>query len=502
VIKIAENYIVEISSGKIQGYFNRGVIKFKGIPYAEPPIGNLRFKTPVPVESWNDIRDTTKYSPVCPQPPSALEEMAADPFPQSEKDSLTLNVWTQKLDDKKRPVMFFIHGGAFRTGSGRALDGSRIVLRGDVVVVSINYRLGPFGFLYMPDIPDTTPNVGLLDMVAGLKWVRENITQFGGNPEDITIFGESAGAFAVTCLLAMPAAKGLFKRAIIQSGYVTKFSSHPSSGLTTYKSLMERLGIKEGDIDSLRMLRYEEIISKLDSFEANQQVALSFTPTIDNETLPENPYEAIKNGFAKDIDIFIGTNLDETKMWKLWAPEGDEMTEKRLLKRVNSIMRLINQDEPKSKELIEVYGTSRKSPGDILDAIETDRQFRISSIRIAEAQSQHNKNTFMYLFSWKTPWKGGKYGAMHALELSFVFGILLDKDEGIFPRKTEVTQDLSEKMMDAWIAFGRTGNPNHEKIPEIPPYDLNKRSTIIFDKEVSIQQDPYRNERIAWDGIL
>jgi para-nitrobenzyl esterase len=502
VIKIEENFIVEISSGKIQGYFNRGVIKFKGIPYAEPPIGNLRFKTPVPVEPWNDIRDTTKYSPVCPQPPSALEEMAADPFPQDEKDSLTLNVWTQKLDDKKRPVMFFIHGGAFRTGSGRALDGSRIVLRGDVVVVSINYRLGPFGFLYMPDIPDTTPNVGLLDMVAGLKWVRENITQFGGNPEDITIFGESAGAFAVTCLLAMPAAKGLFKRAIIQSGYVTKFSSHPSSGLTTYKSLMERLGIKEGDIDSLRMLRYEEIISKLDSFEANQQVALSFTPTIDNETLPENPYEAIKNGFAKDIDIFIGTNLDETKMWKLWAPEGDEMTEKRLLKRVNSIMRLINQDEPKSKELIEVYGTSRKSPGDILDAIETDRQFRISSIRIAEAQSQHNKNTFMYLFSWKTPWKGGKYGAMHALELSFVFGILLDKDEGIFPRKTEVTQDLSEKMMDAWIAFGRTGNPNHEKIPEIPPYDLNKRSTIIFDKEVSIQQDPYGNERIAWDGIL
>ncbi|MHA2184712.1 MAG: carboxylesterase/lipase family protein [Promethearchaeota archaeon] len=502
MIKIEENFIVEISSGKIQGYFNRGVIKFKGIPYAEPPIGNLRFKTPVPVEPWNDIRDTTKYSPVCPQPPSALEEMAADPFPQDEKDSLTLNVWTQKLDDKKRPVMFFIHGGAFRTGSGRALDGSRIVLRGDVVVVSINYRLGPFGFLYMPDIPDTTPNVGLLDMVAGLKWVRENITQFGGNPEDITIFGESAGAFAVTCLLAMPAAKGLFKRAIIQSGYVTKFSSHPSSGLTTYKSLMERLGIKEGDIDSLRMLRYEEIISKLDSFEANQQVALSFTPTIDNETLPENPYEAIKNGFAKDIDIFIGTNLDETKMWKLWAPEGDEMTEKRLLKRVNSIMRLINQDEPKSKELIEVYGTSRKSPGDILDAIETDRQFRISSIRIAEAQSQHNKNTFMYLFSWKTPWKGGKYGAMHALELSFVFGILLDKDEGIFPRKTEVTQDLSEKMMDAWIAFGRTGNPNHEKIPEIPPYDLNKRSTIIFDKEVSIQQDPYGNERIAWDGIL
>lgn len=497
-----ENYIVEISSGKIQGYFNRGVIKFKGIPYVEPPVGKLRFKPPVPVEPWNDIRDATKYSPVCPQPKSALEEMAADPFPQSEKDSLTLNVWTQKLDDKTRPVMFFIHGGAFRTGSGRALDGSRIVLRGDVVVVSINYRLGPFGFLYIPDVSDATPNVGLLDMVAGLKWVRENITRFGGNPEDITIFGESAGAFAVTCLLAMPAAKGLFKRAIIQSGYVTKFSSHPSSGLATYKTLIERLGIKEGDIESLRMLPYEEIISNLDSFEANPQVALNFTPTIDKDTLPENPYEAIRNGFAKDIDLFIGSNLEETKMWSLWAPGGNIMTEERLLKRVNGIVRLINQDESKSKELIEVYRKSRKSPQDVLDAIETDRQFRISSIRVAEAQSQHNKNTFMYLFSWKTPWEGGKYGAMHALELSFVFGILLDKDEGIFPRKTEETQELSGKMMDAWISFTRTGNPNHKNIPQLPPYDLETRSTIEFDKEVKILQDPFSEERVAWDDIL
>ncbi len=497
-----ENYIVEISSGKIQGYFNRGVIKFKGIPYVEPPVRKLRFKPPVPIEPWDNIRDVTKYSPVCPQPPSALEEMAADPFPQSEKDSLTLNVWTQKLDDKKRPVMFFIHGGAFRTGSGRALDGSRLVLRGDVVVVSINYRLGPFGFLYMPDVPDSTPNVGLLDMVAGLKWARENISRFGGNPEDITIFGESAGAFAVTCLLAVPAAKGLFKRAIIQSGYVTKFSSHPSSGLATYKTLIERLGIKEGDIESLRKLPYEEILGKLDSFEANRQVALNFTPTIDKDTLPENPYDAIKNGFAKDIDLFIGSNLDEAKMWTLWAPEADKITEDRLLSRVNTIMRLINQNESKSKELIEVYRMLRKTPRDILDAIETDRQFRISSIRLAEAQSQYNKNTFMYLFSWKTPWEGGKYGAMHALELSFVFGILLDRNQGIFPRKTEETQKLSEKMMDAWISFARTGNPNHKNIPEFPPYDLEKRATIVFDKEVTVKDDPYSSERKSWDGIL
>ncbi|MHA1931903.1 MAG: carboxylesterase/lipase family protein [Promethearchaeota archaeon] len=497
-----EKYIVNTKSGKIQGYFNRGVVKFKGIPYAVPPIGNLRFKPPHPVDSWDNIRDVTKYSPVCPQPPSALEEMVSDPFPQSEADSLTLNIWTQKLDSEKRSVMFFIHGGAFRTGSGRALDGSRLVLRGDVVVVSINYRLGPFGFLYMPDVPDATTNVGLLDMVTALKWVRENITQFGGNPEDITIFGESAGAFAVHCLLAMPPAKGLFKRAIVQSGYVNKFSCQPSTGKKVYEALIKRLDIEKGDVESLRNLPFETIIEKLDRFEDNRQDVLSFTPTIDKDTLPENPFEAVKNGFASEIDLFVGSNLDETKMWTLWAPGGDDFTEERLKRRVNGIMRSIFQDETKSKELIEIYKQPGKNPRDISDAIDTDYQFRIPSIRLAEAQSQHHKNTFMYLFSWKTPWEGGKYGAMHALELSFVFGILLDKNQGIFPRKTEETQELSGKMMDAWISFARTGNPNNQNIPQLPPYDLEKRSTVIFDKNVTIVRDPYSNERVAWDNLL
>jgi para-nitrobenzyl esterase len=497
-----EKNIIETKSGKVRGYANRGVIKFKGIPFAEPPIGNLRFKPPVPIKPWEDIRDATKYSPVCPQPSSALEEMFAEPFPQSEEDSLTLNIWTQKLDHKKRPVMFFIHGGAFRTGSGRALDGSRIALRGDVVVVSINYRLGPFGFLYMPDIPDTSANVGLLDMVAALKWVRENIIQFGGNPDDITIFGESAGAFAVHSLLATPSAKGLFKRAIVQSGYVTKFSCRPSAGIKIYETLTERLGIDKGDVESLRKLPYEKIIEKLASFENTGQDALTFTPTIDKDTLPENPYHAVKSGFAKDIDLFVGTNLDETKMWNLWTPGGDNFTEKRLERRINGVMKLVNQDKIKSKELIDVYKKLRKTPTDILDAINTDRQFRIPSIRLAEAQSQHNKNTYMYLFSWKTPWEGGKYGAMHALELSFVFGILLDRDIGIFPRKTEETLELSEKMMDAWIYFARSGNPNHNNIPELASYDQEKRATIIFDKEVKIVYDPYGSERTAWKDIL
>jgi para-nitrobenzyl esterase len=300
----------------------------------------------------------------------------------------------------------------------------------------------------------------------------------------------------------MPSAKGLFKRAIVQSGYVTKFSCQPSAGIKVYETLIERLSIEKGDVESLRNLPFETILEKLDSFEANRQGVLNFTPTIDKDTLPENPFEAVKNGFASDIDLFVGSNLDETKMWTLWAPDGDNFTEERLERRVNSIMRLLNQNEMKSKELIEIYKKRGKTPRDTFDAIDTDYQFRIPSIRLAEAQSQHHKNTFMYLFSWKSPWEGGKYGAMHALELSFVFGILLDKNQGIFPRKTEETQELSGKMMDAWISFARTGNPNHENIPELLPYDLQKRATIAFDKEITIVEDPYCDERILWDDLL
>jgi para-nitrobenzyl esterase len=497
-----DNFIVETTLGKVSGYSRQGVIKFKGIPYITPPVGNLRFKPPVPIEPWQGIYDATHYSPVCPQPPSSLETVFNDPLPQSEANGLTLNVWTQKLDDKKRPVMFFIHGGAFSIGTGRDLDGSRLVLRGDVVVVSINYRLGPFGFLYMPDVIDATANAGLLDMVVGLKWVKENIALFGGDPDNVTIFGESAGAYSVVCLLTMPSAKGLFKRAIIQSSYVTKFNCDPSTGEKTSNTLIKQLGLEKRDINALRNISFERIINELTAIQNAQPNTAIFRPVVDKNTLPVHPLDAIRTGYAKDIDVFIGTNLDETKMWSLNAREGIPFTEEALTKNVNRIMRNINQSEKKSVEIIQTYKKGRKSLTDIIDAIDTDNQYRIPSIRIAEAQSKHHQNTFMYLFSWKSPLEGGKYGAKHALDLSFVFGILLDKDISIFAGKTEETLELSGKMMDAWISFARIGNPNHDNIPKLSPYDLEKRSTIIFDKEVTIVNDPFSIERAAWDDLL
>ncbi len=494
--------IVETTNGKIRGYSKKGVIKFKGIPYAAPPVGEFRFKPPAPVEPWSEVRDALKYSSVSIQPSSNLEALFGEPLPQSESDCLTLNIWTQSLNGKKRPVMFWIHGGGFITGNGASLDGSRLVLRGDVVVVSINYRLGYLGFFYMPDMPDTTANAGLLDMVAALEWVKENISKFGGDPNNVTIFGESAGGMAVSSLLAVPSAKGLFHKAIPHSGAANKFGYNPVSGIKVYENLIQKLGVEKGDIDALRTLPAEQFIVPQMNATELRAGGLRVGPVVDKNTLPDHPLEAITKGSAKDIDVFIGSNLDENKLFLMWTPKAFDFKEERLLNTVNTLMRFTKQKESKSKELIDTYRELRKTPRDIMDAILTDYMFRIPSVRLAEEQSKHQKNIYMYLFTWKSPIDGGKYGAMHALELPFVFGLLGDRDIGIFPGRNAETQKLSEQMMDAWIAFAHSGNPNHENIPELSAYDKGKRSTILFGKEVTVEEDPYGSERKAWDGIL
>lgn len=497
-----ENIIVETSHGKARGYGRRGVIKFKGIPYAASPVGNLRFKPPASLEPWNDVLDATNFGPIVPQPPPQIESRYVRNMPQDEVNCLTLNIWTKAIDNKKRPVMVWIHGGGFTGGSGAGTDGARLALRGDVVVVSINYRLGPLGFLYMPDVTDAAANVGMLDMIAALKWVNKNIDKFGGDPTNITIFGCSAGGFAVTTLLAMPAAKGLFHRAIAQSGAAHKYSYDPKTGIENYEDLIEKLGIEKGDIEALRQVPFEKLIENMKRPPWRVKGVVTWGPVVDNETLPEHPYEAIKKGSAKDIDLFTGSTLNEFKLWTAISTEPIDFEEEQLPGKIRRIMEFMDQGETKTKQMIEIYKHRNKTPRDILDAMRTDYEFRIPAIHLAEVQSQHQPNTYMYLFSWKSPYKEGKFGAMHGLEVCFVFNTLWDRDFAMIARKTEETQELSEKIMDTWISFARNGNPNHENIPNLPSYDLENRATIIFDKEISIQNDPYGNERIAWEGLL
>ncbi len=499
--------VVETSNGKVRGYNRRGIIKFKGIPYAAAPVGPLRFSPPAPLEPWTGVRDALGYSPRAPQAPSNLELMFGGQRTQNEAECLTLNIWTPGADSSKRTVMFFIHGGAFVTGTGASLDGSRLALRGDVVVVSINYRLGALGFLYLPDEDEASSNVGLLDMAFALRFVKENIAQFGGDPDKITIFGESAGGFAVASLLAMPSAKGLFHRAILQSGAAHPLGMNPEAAMGVHEKLIKHLGIPKGDLQALRRISVEEIIKAQTAVMTvsggfTEDLPLRLGPVVDRQVLPEHPLAAIRKGYAREIAVFAGSNLDETKLWNLLNPEAEKMDEAGLRKGLKALVAMTGKEELWGEKLLEIYGRTKKNPRDLMDAVTTDYTFRVPSIRLAEAQSLHQKNTFMYLFTWPSPFKGGKYGAMHTLELGFVFGVLLGVEVGIFPKKDEETETLSRIMMDTWIAFAKTGDPNNPGIPLVPSYQNEQRATILFDQEVKVVNDPYGQERVVWAGLM
>jgi para-nitrobenzyl esterase len=498
--------IIEISSGKLQGYIDGGIEIYKGIPYAEPPTGELRFNTPKSKKSWSGLLDATKFGPVAPQPPSPFTPQP--PPPQSEEKCLTLNVWTPSADDKKRPVMFWIHGGSYKTGSADNYSGIPLAKRGDVVVVVINYRLGPLGFLYLPDAPNFTPNVGLLDQIQALKWVKENISRFGGDPQNVTLFGESAGAGAICCLLGVPSAKGLFSRVIPQSGSTSPLGYQTGRAIATAQRLTSLLGIEKNDIESLRKIPAEEIIkaqTKMDQqvLEGGTAFALGYSPLVDGEILPQHPLKAVLEGETKDIELLHGTNRDEMRLWELWYPSINSSEE--LFNRMNIMMKPMGQTEDKVHEIINVYSEGRNNPTEIYSAIVTDSFFRVPSIRLAEMQSKNQPDTYMYMFTYPSPIRNGSLGSVHAIEIPFVFGTLdmpraLDNFK-LFPESNKETESLSEKMMDSWISFARNGNPNHGEIPNWNQYSRN-RATMMFGKEIEVANDPYSKERAIWDNIL
>ncbi len=500
--------VVETTGGKIEGEAREGVEVFRGIPFAAPPVGARRFCPPAPPEPWGGVRDCTAFGNTAPQPPSLLPGMS--PGVQDE-DCLYLNVYTPAADTQRRPVMVWIHGGAFTGGSGsqELYEGAPLVRRGQVVLVTINYRLGALGYLHLADHEDqlegAASNLGQRDQIAALEWVRDNIDHFGGDPDQVTIFGESAGGMAVSTLLGMPAAKGLFHRVIAQSGAAHATHS-AASAQWVLDAVLEQLDIAAGDLARLRDVPVEQLLAAQvkAGLAVGNRVLLPYAPSLDSQSLPESPLDVVRRGDAKGIPMIVGANSDEWKLFSAANPKHDTMDEAVLHKLVRSRLGKKTTSEAATKAMIESYRDTRPeaAPCELFDAFESDRVFRIPAIRLAEAQAAHQPATWKYYFTYPSPARRGRLGACHALELPFVFGSFdaptMDRFAGTGPD----VERLSLAMMDAWLAFARSGDPNGEAIPEWSPYCAEQRRTLIFDRDVEQRHAPEEVERLAWDGLL
>ncbi len=499
--------IVATKSGKIEGSFENGLYVFKGIPYAVPPVGKLRWMPPQPVKKWNGIRPAKKYGAIAPQ------NLMPIPLPggpiygnmEQDEDCLSLNIWTPGLDDARRPVLFWIHGGAFIIGSGceSFLEFGTLPRRGDIVLVSINYRLGAFGFVNLKEITGgkipATGSEGLLDQVTALDWVVENIRAFGGDPDNITVSGFSAGGMSTGNLLGMPLARGKFRKAINRSGSGNVVGTIESAVKVTEKYL-EILKINGKDTDSLRRLSTKQLMDA--QLELQNRLRLSeyrltpFQPVLDGKVLPEWPLVAIKKGAAKNIPVIAGTSLDELKMSSTLDPAVRNLDEAGLVRRLNDLL-----PEKIVPDMIKVYRSALKrrgidaSPVEILGTVNTDYLFRIPTIRLIEAQRDNGAPAYNYLFTYRSPAMGGVLGAMHGLDNPFLFGCLDKEFSGDGPEE----QALAIKMQDSTLAFLRTGDPSCQSIGKWPVYGKD-RLTMVLDKKTRVEAAPFEDERRVWDG--
>lgn len=508
--------IVAARPGKLEGESHRGVECFKGIPFARPPIGALRFHAPEPPVPWAGVRKATTFGPSAPQigPVNRLiRGIIGAAGSRQSQDCLYLNVWTPKSDRARRPVLVWIHGGAFVLGSGSTglYSGARLAARGDVVVVTINYRLGALGFLCWNGVHDgrdrPPANLGIRDQIAALEWVRENIEAFGGDPGNVTVFGESAGAMSIGTLLGVPSARGLFHKAILQSGAAHNVSTAAKAERVA-RLFFEALGLDEPTPEML----IEMPVPRLMQAQARTTLRvglkdgmMAWQPCVDGDLIPEQPLAAIDRGIAADIPILVGTNRDEYRLFTF--ADRDRLTDVDLVERVGRIAgRAGGGADPRLERILETYGprTGARDPGanDRWVALQSDRIFHFPAARLADAQSRHQPETYAYLFEWTPPLLGRRLGACHGLDLPFVFGGVRNGllRAGLVADRGAAA--LCEQIQDAWIAFARRGRPGHAGLPEWPAYAPPRRYTMSLGKGRGVLRDPHGGAREFWGPLI
>ena len=500
----ASGDVVETTAGRVRGAVEDGVHVFKGIPYGAPTGGPNRFRAPQP-PAWTGVREALAYGPSAPQNRGGAVG--------GDEDCLVLNVWTRGLDDGgRRPVMVWLHGGGFRSGSGSSplYDGVNLANRGDVVVVTINHRLNVFGYLELGDLVGEAfadaGNAGMLDIVQALAWVRDNISRFGGDPATVTIFGESGGGRKVSTLLAMPDARGLFHRAIIQSGPGLHLQPRDKSTELAV-ALFRELGLEPTRIAALQEMPMERVLAayatvegRLDGLARQKGVfeQHGFVPTVGVPTLPGYAFDPVATEISADVPILIGSNRHEMALFARNDPPIHErtLTEAQLRERVEVMV------GGGADRVLDVYARAYpdQPPAVRWILIASDRTYRFDSITLAQRKAAAGRApVYSYLFAWETPVEGGRLLSHHALEISFVFDNT-SRAPGMSGGGPAAAA-LAAKMSEAWIGFARTGDPNTPNLPVWPAYDAATRATMVFDDEPALVNDPGGEERHLWATI-
>ena len=493
----AVEMVMKTAHGVVRGSVADGVNRFMGVPFAAPPFGPNRLRAPQPVAPWSGVRDALTYGPKPPQLPypSPWDLLIPERGPLGE-DCLNLNIWTPDPGAAGLPVMVWIPGGMFEAGSGATYDGSRFA-RDGIVCVTINYRIGAEGFLYLPD---GEANLGLLDQIAALQWVRDNIGGFGGDPGNVTVFGQSSGGMSAGTLLSMPRARGLFRRAIAQSGGAHQVIPVEDARKVA-RQLAERLGVAAtreaiAGVPVSRLLQAQgelkaDLMTHPDPERWGDEVVLSvlpWQPVVDGDIVPARPIDRVAEGAGGDIDLMAGSTTEE---WNLFLVPGgaiDHMAPEALTGAIAA------NGLPVEATLARYRAAHPgASVGELFGAVQSDRCFRIPVIRLADAHAKSAAATYMYEFAWRSPQFAGRLGACHGAEIAFVFDTLGEETEAL--AGPNPPQRLADAMHAAWVAFAVNGNPGW------PRYDLVRRATMRFDETPELVDDPRSTERVLWEGV-
>jgi para-nitrobenzyl esterase len=499
----------ETAYGRVRGAETRGIKSFKGIPYAASTAGKNRFMPPLKPAAWTGVRDALDYGARAPQqqprPRGEADEQGATPGQRESEDCLLLNVWTPGLaDGGKRPVIMWCHGGGFNTGSGAAPvnDGTNLGLRGDIVTVTTNHRLNVLGYSYLGEIGgmdfEQSAALGVLDLVAALEWIRDNIERFGGDPGNVTIIGQSGGAQKVSTILTMPSAKGLFHRAVVMSGSALQLLERDAAARVT-RELVAELGLSKPTIAQLQavpidrlMGAYFATVAKLNT----QRLGQGFRPAVDGTAITQHPFHPTASRVSPDVPVIFSHTSGEATF------RADE----RLFTLDEAGMRdeLRNRTGDKTDALVGLYRKlyPQATPPDLYFLIASDHQYGGGATKAAERRSAPGfAPAYLYYWTWESPLEGGKYRAQHTIDIAFAF------DNVQASRLTAGAPDaqaLADQVSEAFIAFFRSGDPNtpKSKLPTWPRYDATNRPTMVFSSTPALRNDPIREQRVAmWDVL-